>query len=288
MEGSTQFSDALESGKFITTVELRPPKGTDMSEFFRKAEYVRNLASALNVTDGCRARMHVSPLAAACLLRQKGFEMIYQITCRDKNRIALQSDLLGASVLGIENILVLGGDHPLLGDHPDAKPVYDLDTIQLLNAVVSLSRGKDLSGKELKGLPHFFVGAVVNPNCEPLELQLLMMEKKVRAGAKFFQTQPIFDIKTYRKFHRRTKNLDVKVIAGVLLLRSAKQAATLNTIPGIRIPERYIKRLQRTSEPLDTGIAITREIIDSLREFADGVHIMAVGREEVIPQLFQN
>ncbi len=283
-----KFSDILESAEFIVTVELRPPKGTDLQKLFKKAECVRSLASAVNVTDGCRARMHVSSLASAHLLKEKGYEVIYQTTCRDRNRIALQADLLGASVLGIENVLVLGGDHSLLGDHPGAMPVYDLDTIQLLRTVKILAQGRDLAGKPLHGKPEFCVGAVVNPNCEPLELQLFMMEKKTREGASFFQTQPIFDVKSYRKFHSYTVKFGAKVIAGVLLLRSAKQAVMLNSIPGIRIPDRYVERLKNASEPQEEGIRISREFVDSLREFADGVHIMAPGREELIPQIFES
>lgn len=283
-----KFSEILGSDRFITTVELRPPKGNDLREFFKRAEYVRSVACGVNVTDGCRARMHVSPLAIAHLLKEKGYEVIYQLTCRDRNRIALQSDLLGASVLGVENILILGGDHPILGDHPGAKPVYDLDTVQLLRTVRTLSQGKDLAGKPLHGTPEFCVGAVVNPNCEPLELQLHMMEKKVREGAYFFQTQPIFDVKSYHKFHTLAGKFGVKIITGLLLLRSAKQASILNRVPGIRIPERYVKRLSSTTEPLEEGVRISREIIDSLREFADGVHIMALGREELIPQIFES
>lgn len=283
-----KFSEILRSDRFIITVELRPPKGTDLRKFFKKAECVRGLASGVNITDGCRARMHVSPLAIAHLLKEREYEVIYQITCRDRNRIALQSDLLGASVLGIESVLVLGGDHPLLGDHPGAKAVYDLDTIQLLSTIRTLSQGRDLADRPLHGTPEFCVGAVVNPNCEPREMQLLMMEKKIREGAIFFQTQPIFDIKSYREFYSYAAKFGVKIITGVLLLKSAKQAVMLNSIPGILIPERYIKRLETAPQPLEEGIRISKELIESIREFADGVHIMAPGREEWIPQIFES
>ena len=288
MGRSTRFSEALESDEFIVTVELRPPKGTDLQELFQKAELVSDLVAAVNVTDGCRARMHVSSLAVARLLKERGHQVIYHLTCRDRNRIALQADLLGASVLGIENVLVLAGDHPLLGDHPGASPVYDLDTTQLLATAKLLSEGYDLAGKKLHGLPELCVGAAVNPNCEPIELQLLMMEKKVRAGARFFQTQPIFDVKPYRDFYLHAQSCGTRIITGVLLLKSAKQAAILNRVPGIEIPERYVARLEKTDRPEEEGVRITRELICSIREFANGIHIMAPGKEELIPQLLQS
>jgi 5,10-methylenetetrahydrofolate reductase len=282
-----KFSETIERNEFIVTAELRPPKGIDLEKFFAKAECVQGLVSAVNVTDGCRAQMHVSPLAAAHLLREKGYEVIFQITCRDRNRIAMQSDLLGASALGIENVLVLGGDHPLLGDHPDAQPVYDLDTVQALRAARVLASGTDLSGKRLRGTPEFCVGAVANPNCEPAELQLVMMEKKAREGVKFFQTQPIFEPEPYRQFHSDAALLGVKIITGVLVLKSAKQATMLNNVPGIRIPQTFVERLEHASDPEEEGIRIARELIDSLKEFSDGVHIMAPGRERLIPQILE-
>jgi 5,10-methylenetetrahydrofolate reductase len=283
-----RFCEIIESDEFVITAELRPPKGIDLEKFFAKADLMQDLVSAMNVTDGCRAQMHVSPLAAAHLLREKGHEVIFQITCRDRNRIAIQSDLLGAFALGIENVLVLGGDHPLLGDHPEAQAVYDLDTVQALRAAKVLESGVDLSGKPLRGTPQFCMGAVANPNCEPAELQLIMMTKKAQEGIKFFQTQPIFEPGVYRQFHSDAASLGVKIITGVLVLKSAKQATRLNNVPGIRIPQAFIERLEHASDPEEEGIRIARELIESLRNFSDGVHIMAPGRERLIPQILES
>lgn len=182
-----KFCEKLQNKKFIVTAELYPPKGTNIEKLLKKAELIGPLVDAINVTDNQRASMRLGSLAISRILKEKGYDPILQMTCRDRNRIALQSDLLSANVLDIENILMLSGDHPQIGENADAKPVYDLDTVQLLTTAKTLESGVDLAGKKLNGVPKFCLGAVVNPVADPVELQILMMEKKIKAGARFFQ-----------------------------------------------------------------------------------------------------
>ena len=282
----SRFSERLKSKKFIITCELFPPKGTDLSNLLKKAEALEGMVDGVNVTDSQRAIMRISPLAVCHILKEKGLEPIFQLTCRDRNRIALQSDLLGASALGIENLLILSGDHPTIGDHPEAKPVYDLDPIQLLKTARTLEKGKDLAGRRLKGVPRFCLGAVANPSFEPLELQILMMEKKVRAGAEFFQTQPIFDLKTFKNFKEKISKLGAKVIIGIFLLKSLKMAQLMDDI-GLKIPKEYLKRLGKTEDPLKEGMNIAVDLIKNIKNECDGVHLMALGKEECIPEILK-
>jgi len=282
----SRFSERLKSKKFIITCEIFPPKGTDLTNVLAKAERLKGIVDGVNVTDSQRAIMRISPLAVCHILKEKGLEPIFQLTCRDRNRIALQSDLLGASALGIENILILSGDHPVIGDHPQAKPVYDLDSVQLLKTARVLEKGEDLAGRRLKGIPKFCLGAVANPSFEPLELQILMMEKKVQAGAEFFQTQPIFDLKTLKNFKEKISKLKAKVIIGIFLLKSLKMAQLMDEI-GLKIPKEYLKRLGKAKEPLREGMNITVDLIKEIKNKCDGVHLMALGKEEYIPEILE-
>ena len=282
----SHFSEKLKSKKFIVTCELFPPKGTDLTNLLKKAEALKGMVDGVNVTDSQRAIMRISPLAVCHILKERGLEPIFQLTCRDRNRIALQSDLLGASVLGIENILILSGDHPAIGDHPQAKPVYDLDSIQLLKTARTLEKGEDLGGKRLKGVPKFCLGAVANPSFVPLELQVLMMEKKVQAGAEFFQTQPIFDLKTFKDFQKKASKLEAKVIIGIFLFKSLKMAKLLDEM-GLKIPQEYLERLEKTEDPLKEGINIAVDLIQEIKNECDGVHLMALGKEEYIPEILK-
>ncbi|MCG2676482.1 methylenetetrahydrofolate reductase [bacterium] len=282
----SRFSERLKSKKFIITCELFPPKGTDLTNLLEKAERLKGIVDGVNVTDSQRAIMRISPLAVCHILKEKGLEPIFQLTCRDRNRIALQSDLLGASALGIENVLILSGDHPTIGDHPEAKPVYDLDPVQLLKTARTLEKGEDLAGRRLKGIPKFCLGAVANPSFEPLELQILMMEKKVRAGAEFFQTQPIFDLETFQNFKEKISKLGAKVIIGIFLLKSLKMAQLMDDI-GLKIPKEYLKRLGKTEDPLKEGMNIAVDLIKNIKNECDGVHLMALGKEECIPEILR-
>jgi 5,10-methylenetetrahydrofolate reductase len=281
----SKLCQKLKRNEFVITAELFPPKGTDISSLMHRAELIGPLVDGINVTDNQRASMRLGSIAVCRLLYEKGFPPILQMTCRDRNRIALQSDLLSAAVLGIENILVLSGDHPNIGEYKEAKGVYDIDPVQLLTAARMLEAGVDLAGKKLKGSPSFCLGAVVNPTAMPLELQILMMEKKVKAGAEFFQTQTIFDVARYRQFHDRVRGFGVRVLPGVTLLKSMEFVKFLSSLPGVTIPETVVKRIAGAADPLEEGIRICAETIRELRTFADGVHIMAIGMEEHIPRI---
>ncbi|MDR3111863.1 MAG: methylenetetrahydrofolate reductase [Elusimicrobiota bacterium] len=281
-----KFKDKLKSNKFLITAELFPPKGTDISFFSKRADCLLNSGvDAVNVTDNQRASMRTSSLAMCKILADKGIEPILQLTARDRNRIALQSDLLGASVLGIENVLILSGDHPKFGDYANAKAVYDLDTIQLIKTTKMLGSGFDLAGKKLCGSPNFCVGAVVNPTAYPNEMQVLMFEKKIKAGAEFFQTQTVFDVEIFKAFYDKVKSFGVKVLAGVMLIKSAKSLSFFQNLPGVTVPKEIQKKIASSSVALKDGIDICAQTIKQLRQFADGVHIMSIGMEELIPEI---
>jgi len=281
------FKEKLKSDKFIITAELFPSKGTDISSFLKRASYLQGNVDAVNVTDNQRASMRVGSLAMCKLLLEMGIEPVMQMTCRDRNRIALQSDLLSAYVLGIENVLILSGDHPNAGEYAGTKAVYDLDTVQLIKTARLLETGMDLAGKKLNGSPKFCVGAVVNPSVDPIDLQILMFEKKINAGAEFFQTQTIFNASQYKSFHEKIKDFKVKVLPGVTLIKSPKFMEFLQKLPGVNIPQEVQDRINSASDPLAEGIKICSETIRELRSFADGVHIMAIGIEEYIPEIIR-
>ncbi|ALC17210.1 5,10-methylenetetrahydrofolate reductase [Desulfuromonas soudanensis] len=275
----------LSAGRFVVTAEIAPPKGIDTAAALETARALRDV-TAVNVTDNQGANMRMAPLAMAVLLLREGIEPILQLTCRDRNRLALQSDLLGAAALGIENLLLLSGDHPRFGDHPGARPVFDLDSVQLLQGVEELMAGRDLSGRPLCGLPRFFPGAAATPEAEPFELMFQKYSKKVAAGARFFQTQAVFDIPRFEIFMDEARPLKAPVLLGVLLLKSARMARFLNAnIPGVRVPEPLIARLEAASDPLDEGVAIARELVACARLRCQGVHLMTLGCEERIPEI---
>jgi 5,10-methylenetetrahydrofolate reductase len=222
----------------------------------------------------------------AAQLQLAGTETILQLTCRDRNRMALQSDLLGASAFGIENLLLLSGDHSKFGDHPDARPVFDLDSVQLLDMTTGLMAGTDMVGKSLNGVPTFFPGAAVNPAAEPFELMFQKVAKKIDSGARFFQTQSMFDRETVERFMFAMEPLKTPVIAGVLLIRSARMARFLNdNIPGVQVPEALIHRLDQAEIPMDEGVRIAREAVAWARELCQGVHLMTLGHEDKIPAI---
>ncbi len=279
------FKETLKTKKFIITAELFPPKGTNIQPLLEKAKLLRGKVDGFNVTDNQRAVMRMGSLAICRLLQEQDCEPIMQMTCRDRNRIALESDLLSAAALGVNNVLILSGDHPTQGDHKEAKPVYDLDPVQLLKTARVLETGVDLAGKKLDGFPQFCLGAVVNPMADPLDLQLAMMEKKIEAGAEFFQTQPIFDFKLLETFIARAREYNTKILIGVFLLKSAQVAIFMKEKLGINISPHYIDRLSQAASPLDEGINIAAELISQMKPHVDGVHLMALGLEEHIPEI---
>jgi len=282
----SNLSDAFKSGKFVVTAELGPAKGIDMHEYLENINLIKGRVAAVNVTDQQSAVMRTGSMAGCMLLRQNGLEPILQMTCRDRNRIALQSDLLTAAVLGIENVLCLTGDYVTLGDHPQAKPVFDLDSVSLLQAARSLESGKDLSGKELKGSPKYFLGACVTPGADPLGPQLIKLEKKVKAGAQFIQTQAVYEPKKFESFMREAKTLGVPVMVGIVLLRSAAMARFMNkNVAGIHVPDALIDEIDKAEDKAKKGIEIAARLINEMKGMCQGAHIMAIGLEHRVPAI---
>ena len=284
------IAELAKNGKFVVTAEVGPPKGVDIQEMLNDAELMRGRVDALNVTDQQSSVMRLGSLATCRLLQEKGLETVLQMTCRDRNRIALQSDLLSAYVLGIENVLCLTGDHVSLGDHPQAKPVFDLDSVSLLVAAKELEQGRDLAGKELTGAPHFCLGAVVSPGADPVEPQIIKMEKKVKAGAQFFQTQAVYEPEKFEEFMKAITHLNIPVLVGIVLLKSAGMARFMNkNVAGVFVPQELIDEMDAAPKgrKLEKGIEIAGLMIKRIRDekMCDGVHIMAIGREELVPDI---
>jgi methylenetetrahydrofolate reductase (NADPH) len=281
----------FEAGKFVVTAEVGPLKGTDVTEIGEVAELLRGKVNATNVTDQQSSVMRLGSLAVCHLLKEKGLDPIFQLTCRDRNRLALQSDLLSAHVLGIENVLAITGDLPVLGDHPQAKPVYDLDAVQLLEVIKKLNEGYDMAGNELQGKTNFFPGAVVNPGSNTragLELQIIKMEKKIKAGAKFFQTQAIYEPSVFAKFMKRVKEFGVPVLAGIIPLKSVGMARFMNkNVAGVFVPEELINKMAAAEDKAQMGIEIAASLAKELKDMCQGVHIMAIGWEKKVPAILE-
>jgi 5,10-methylenetetrahydrofolate reductase len=281
-----KLSELFQQGKFVITSENGPPKGTDVTEMLENAELMRGRVDAMNITDAQASVMRIGSLAGCALLKQRGVEPIYQVTCRDRNRIALQSDLLSAAVLGVENVLCLTGDYVGMGDHPDAKPVFDLDSVSLLETVKRLQNGHDLANEELKGKPSFCVGAVVAPAADPVEPQIIKMERKVKAGAQFFQTQAVYDPKAFESFMSQVKHLNVPVMVGIVLLRSAGMASYMNkNVAGIHVPDALIEEMEKAEDRTKKGVEIAGRLIREMKGMCQGVHVMAIGTEKLVPAI---
>ena len=281
------LKEALDSGKFLITAEIGPGKGTDTGALLEDASAVKDCVDAINVTDMQSSVMRLASMPVCHLLKDMGVDPILQVTCRDRNRLAIQADLLGAWALGIRNVLALTGDHPTLGDHPQAKPVFDLDSVSLLEVITKLGSGVDMAGHELKGAPDFLSGAVVNPGADTeaaIELQIIKMEKKIAAGARFFQTQAVYDFDLFEKFMRRVEGLNVPIIGGVILLKSAGMARFMNkNVAGVLVPTPLIKEMADTKDRVKKSVEIAARIVKRLKNLCQGVHIMALGWEKTIP-----
>jgi len=278
----------LSSGRFVTTAEICPPRGTDVASFLEKARLLKGKIAAANVTDNQRAVMRLSSLACSVLLLNEGIDPVFQMTCRDRNRLALQSDLLGAWVLGIKNVLALTGDHVAFGDHREAKAVFDIDSVQLVGVVETLNSGRNMKGTELRGKTDFYLGAVVAPEADPFGPEWMKFEKKVSSGAKFFQTQAIFDMDRFKGFFEKAEKTGVKVMGGILLLKSAKMAHYLNNnVPGVTVPPSLIDELEAAPDQLEKGIEIASRQVRELKKFCHGAHIMAIGQEESVVKIIE-
>lgn len=282
------LKQSLASGRFTITAEICPPKGTDTSDFLKKARLLKDIIAAANVTDNQRAVMRLSSLACSVLLIGEGIDPVFQMTCRDRNRIAIQSDILGAWALGVQNILALSGDHVSFGDHREAKAVFDLDSVQLIQVIKKLNNGTNMKDTPLKSGTGFFIGAVVAPEAEPWEPEMIKFEKKIEAGARFFQTQAIYDMEKFYRFYEYAKKFDVQILGGVLLLKSAKMAHFLNNnVPGVTVPKYLIDELEKSKDQLEKGIEIAAGQIKELKGFCNGAHIMAIGNEESVVSIIE-
>jgi len=278
--------ELVKQGKFVISAEVGPPKGVDIQEMLETVELMRGRVDAINVTDQQSSAMRLGSLATCRLLKEKGLESVFQVTCRDRNRIALQSDLLSAYVLGIENVLCLTGDHVSLGDHPQAKPVFDLDSVSLLLAARELEQGRDLAGKELSGAPHFCLGAVVSPGADPVEPQIIKMEKKVKAGAQFFQTQAVYEPEKFKEFMKAIAHLNIPVLVGIVLLKSAGMARFMNkNVAGVHVPDNLIEEMDGAEDRAKKSTEIAARLIKEMKSMCQGVHIMAIGWEKKVPEV---
>ncbi len=293
MELKSHLQSVLESGRFAVTAEIGPPRNAEGEVIRKKAQILRGYVDAVNITDCQTAVVRVSSMASAVLVMAEGLEPVLQMTCRDRNRIGIQADLLGASALGIKNLLCLTGDHPKFGNHPQAKPVFDLDSIQLLNLVKGLMEGRFDNGEEIKGRrPYFFLGAAENPFADPFEFRPFRLAKKMKSGARFIQTQIIYNVEKFRKFMEKCKELGildgVYILAGVTPPKSLGMAKYMKyNVPGLDVPDEIIKRLESAKDKKEEGIQIAVDIIQQIKEIpgVKGVHIMAIEWEEAVPEI---
>jgi len=281
------FKEALKNKDFVVTAELSPPKGVELEEVLKKADLLKGKVDGVNATDNQVAVLHLSSLAFCAILKQKGLEPILQMNCRDRNALAMQADLLGAYALGIRNVLAISGDYPKKSLHHVVKPVFDIDSVQLIKLINDMNKGIDFAGEKLTGAPSFTVGGVVNPGADPIEGQLVKLKKKIDAGAEFIQTQIVYDVDGFKKFRDKTKDIKIKFLLGILPIRSPKMAQNILNIPGVHVPKKILERIEKASNPVQEGIEISAEIINGLKGYIDGVHFMTLNNVEVIPSIME-
>ncbi len=284
----SRLKDAFARGEFVITGEIAPPLGTDMDALHRSIEILGPVSHAINVTDNQGATLHLSSLAASRVVLEKGYEPVFQQTCRDRNRLALQSDLLAAWTLGLESVLMVTGDDPRSGDHPEAKGVFDLDSTQLLHVARGMNEGHDMTGRPLKGGTDFLLGAAIFPEAEPWDIQRSRIERKIEAGARFFQTQAIYQPEKLERAVEAIRPTGVKVIAGILLLKSPRVVDFINNkLAGLMVPDAIGDRIRRAADPLEESIQLAIEQVRTIRDIADGVHIMALGLDGAVPRILR-
>lgn len=289
----SKLRESLESGTFTITGEVGPPKGTDIAHCMHGADIMKDRVAAINVTDIQTAVMRVGSLAISAKLVQKGIEPVFQMVCRDRNRLALQSDLLSAAILGIENVLALTGDHVVMGDHKEAMPVYDLDSVGLLNAMTTLEAGSDLgldmkgNPNQLEGTPTFFKGCCVTPCTEAVEPQIIKLEKKIEAGAQFCQTQAVYDPKTFENFMNELarRNVKIPILVGIVVLKGFGMANYMNKfVPGVAVPDALLQELKDTpkEDAKKKGIEVSARLIREMKPMCQGAHIMPLGWDDTV------
>lgn len=275
---------AFESGRFAVTCELSPPKGTDLAGLTENAEMLKESVDAFNLTDSAAARMAMDPVAAGHVLLQRGIEPIVQITSRDKNRLAIQSGMLGAHVLGISNLVIMGGDPPHIGDHPEAKGVNDLFSSQIIEAASALNNGRDHAGNPIAGRTGFHIGSVCNPGARDMDAEVENTRRKIAAGARFFQTQAVYQPGQFKAFLERLNEPGITLLAGIIPIKSVKMAAYMNArVPGIDIPDTLIARIEKAEQAgrtVDESLAIAAQTIAAIRPWCSGVHLMMLGWEK--------
>ncbi len=295
MKAGTNLEKVLDSGGFAVTAEAGPPKGTSAAVIQRKGELLRNCCDAVNVTDNQTAIVRTSSLAGCVILKQQGVDPVMQMVCRDRNRIAIQSDVLGAIALGIGNILCLSGDHQKFGNHPTAKGVFDIDSIQLIQTLKNMRDDKKfLCGEDISGEVPLFIGAVENPFADPFKFRVTRLAKKVRAGADFIQTQAVYDIAKFAEWMEMVtdRGLDEQahILGGVIPIRSAGMARYMRDyVSGVSVPDEIVTRMEEAKNAKEEGASIALEIIDQLKEIPGihGIHIMAVGWEDIVPAIVE-
>lgn len=290
----SKLQQILESGQFSVTAEIGPPISADAEIVREKARELRGVIDAANVTDNQTAIVRMSSIAASCLSLQEDVEPILQMTCRDRNRIAIQSDLLGAHALGLKNLLCLSGDHQTFGNHPQSKNVYDIDSIQLIQAMKKLKDESVLmSGTPTKKPAEFFIGATANPFADPEELQFIRLRKKINAGAQFVQTQAIYDIEKFARWMEvvRREGFDEQayILAGIVVNKSLKSMEMTALVAGMDVPQYLIDRMKAATARDEEGIRIALELIQEIRKIkgVSGIHIMAIGWESVVPVIVE-
>ncbi len=283
-----KLSALFGQGKFVVTGEVGPGKSASAAGTIEGARLMAGSVDAVNVTDNQSAVMRLGSLAVCRLLKEAGIEPVFQLTCRDRNRIALQSDLLSAAALGVENTLLLTGDHMVLGDHAQAKKVFDLDSVQLIAAAKGLNGGRDLAGHDLESSPDLCIGAVVNPGSDEIETQLLKMEKKIAAGAEFFQTQAVYEPAVFESFMKGASRFGVPVMVGIVPLKSAGMARYMTTnVAGIRVPDPMIKRMADTpkGDRKKVSAEIAADLVRQTKGLCQGIHLMPLGWDDLVPEI---
>jgi methylenetetrahydrofolate reductase (NADPH) len=288
----SSFREVLKSDKFVVTSEIGPPKGTNIQKMLHHIDLLKDKVDALNVTDHQSSVMRFPSIGGCLAIKEQGGEPILQVTCRDRNRLALQAELLFAYTRGVRNVLCLTGDAVVVGDHKAAKGVFDLDSAQMLSTIRQMESGKDLGGNDLDGTVEFCAGAIVTPEANPLEPQLIKFEKKIEAGAEFFQTQAIYDLDKFAKFMEYARQFPVKILAGIILLVSARMAKYMtDNVPGVSVPQNLIDELAAApkGEAINKGIEIAGRMIAAIKKesICHGVHVMAIGKEEVVPDILK-
>jgi len=295
MKSETNLEKVLAEGHFAVTGELGPPKGTSADFVRRKVEILRNYVDAVNITDNQTAVVRMSSVAACAILKQVGLDPVMQMTCRDRNRIAIQADILGAVALGVGNLLCLSGDHQKFGNHPESKNVHDIDSMQLIQMVRRMrDDAQFLSGDKVYGGVRLFIGAAANPFADPFEFRPLRLEKKVRAGADFIQTQAVFDVERFARYmelvHERGLHEQVYILAGIIPMKSVGMARYMRDyVAGLTVPNGLVERMENAEDAKEEGVRISLELIEQLREIEGvrGIHIMAVAWEDIVPVIVE-